>query len=137
MSGNLIFLLWQLYNKSASTIFAVFWFLHLPLGLQTLLLLLHKSTVLSGILRYLNSCRQTFSLFLQMHMLHPGSIRHGRYFHRQYKTIFRSYCRYQEPPQPNHLLQSLVQPLPLNSFSAINLSSFPKRYKKRPSTVLQ
>ena len=27
--------------------------------------------------------------------------------------------------------------LPLNSFPAINISSFPKRYKKRPSTVLR
>lgn len=35
-----------------------------------------KSTVLSEPLRYLHSCRQTFSLFLPAHMLHPGSDTH-------------------------------------------------------------
>ena len=35
-----------------------------------------KSTVLSGPLQYLHSCKQTFSLFLQVHMLRPGSDTH-------------------------------------------------------------
>ena len=38
--------------------------------------LYHKSTVLSESLQYLHSCRQTFSLFLPVHMLHPGSDTH-------------------------------------------------------------
>ena len=38
--------------------------------------LYHKSTVLSGLLRYLHSYKQTYSLFLQVHMLHPGSGTH-------------------------------------------------------------
>ena len=38
--------------------------------------LYHKSTVLSGSLQYLHSCRQIFSLFLPVHMLHPGSGTH-------------------------------------------------------------
>ena len=35
-----------------------------------------KSTVLSGSLQYPHSCRQTFSLFLPVHMLPPGSDTH-------------------------------------------------------------
>ena len=38
--------------------------------------LYHKSTVLSESLQYLHSYKQTFSLFLQVHMLHPGSNTH-------------------------------------------------------------
>ena len=38
--------------------------------------LYHKSTVLSGPLQYLHSCRQTFSLFLPVHMLRPDSDTH-------------------------------------------------------------
>ena len=34
------------------------------------------TTVLSGPLQYLHSCKQTFSLFLPVHMLHPGSDTH-------------------------------------------------------------
>ena len=38
--------------------------------------LYHKSTVLSEFLQYLHSCRQTFSLFLPVHMLPPDSGTH-------------------------------------------------------------
>ena len=38
--------------------------------------LYHKLTVLSESLQYLHSCKQTFSLFLPVHMLHPGSDTH-------------------------------------------------------------
>ena len=34
------------------------------------------TTVLSGLLRYLHSRKQIFSLFLPVHMLHPGSDTH-------------------------------------------------------------
>ena len=35
-----------------------------------------KPTSLSGPLQYLRSCKQIFSLFLQVHTLHPGSNKH-------------------------------------------------------------
>ena len=49
-------------------------FCHYSLRSQPLFIT--KSTVLSEPLRYLHSCRQTFSLFLPVHMLHPGSDTH-------------------------------------------------------------
>ena len=38
--------------------------------------LYHKSIVLSGFLQHLHSCKQTFFLFLLVHMLHPDSDTH-------------------------------------------------------------
>ena len=46
-------------------------FCHYSLRSQPLFIT--KSTVLSEPLRYLHLCRQTFSLFLPAHMLHPDS----------------------------------------------------------------
>ena len=56
------------------------YFFLLPL-LYNLILILRsnlsvKSTVPSELLRYLHLCRQTFSLFLLVHMLHSGSDTH-------------------------------------------------------------
>ena len=39
--------------------------------------------------------------------------------------------------RPSLVIFATFLSLPLNSFPAINISSFPKRYKKRPSTVLR
>lgn len=47
-----------------------------------------KSTVLSEPLRYLHSCRQTFSLFLPVHMLRSGS---GT--HKMHSVLLQSFLK--------------------------------------------
>ena len=136
MSGNLIFLLWQLYNKSASTIFAVFWFLHLLLGLQTLLLLLHKSTVLSGLLRYLNSCRQTFSLSADAYAspwFHPSWM----IFPQAIQDHFPKLLLISGAATAESSVTVSGSAFTFKFFFGYKSLLLPKKVQKRPSTVLQ